>query len=312
MMLKTGEVKAVRDVSFGIYPEETMGIVGESGCGKSTIANAILNLVPSAGGEIYYHNTRIDNRLKNNKKLRRKIQMVYQDPDASLNPRMKIVDIIGEPLRNLVGMKKRSDNRKKVLELLEKVSLKQEHLDRFPHEFSGGQKQRIIIARALACDPEILILDEPTSALDVSVQSQILNLLQDLQKQYHLAYLFITHDLSVIHHMGTRIGVMYLGRFVESGNIDDIFYHQMHPYTKALLSARPATNEEDMQTKIILEGEIPSPSNPPLGCPFNPRCNLDRLPECKMNLPEEHILSQSHQVWCWKFHEFDAKKHEMR
>ncbi|MHA1719215.1 MAG: ABC transporter ATP-binding protein [Promethearchaeota archaeon] len=300
-MRQIGTVKAVRDVSFTVYPEETFGIVGESGCGKTTIAKTILNLVESSGGEIYYKDFRIDNMLKKNKKIRQKIQMVFQDPDASLNPRMKIVDIVGEPLRNLRGITDNTEIRRLVLILLKQVSMKAEHLDRFPHEFSGGQKQRIVIARALACEPDVICLDEPTSALDVSVQAQILNLLQDLQKKFHIAYIFITHDLSVIHHIGHRIGVMYLGLFVEKGTIDDIFYNTQHPYTKALLSARPAVSEEEKQKKIILEGEIPSPSNPPTGCSFHPRCQEKMLPECNKESPHETILSETHHVWCWKY-----------
>jgi oligopeptide/dipeptide ABC transporter ATP-binding protein len=300
-MRKIGSVHAVRDISFQLYPDQTLGIVGESGCGKTTIAKTILNLVESAGGEIYYRQTRIDNLLHKEKWVRQKIQMVFQDPDASLNPRMKVVDIIGEPLRNLLGMNDTIQIRRRVLSLLEQVSLKAEHLDRFPHEFSGGQKQRIVIARALACDPEIIVLDEPTSALDVSVQAQILNLLQDLQQKFHLAYIFITHDLSVIHHIGHRINVMYLGQFVETGIIEDIFYDTKHPYTKALLSARPAVSAEEKQEKIILEGEIPSPSNPPRGCPFHPRCQEKMLPECNKKFPENTDLSDTHNVWCWMY-----------
>ncbi len=298
-MRKIGEVRAVRDVSFKLYPKETLGIVGESGCGKTTIVKAILNLVESSGGEIYYRNTRIDNNLKNNRMIRQKVQMVFQDPDASLNPRMKIVEIIGEPLRNLQGIRDKTKIRSKVLDLLKLVSLKSEHLDRFPHEFSGGQKQRIVIARALACDPEVIVLDEPTSALDVSVQAQILNLLQQLQNEFNLSYIFITHDLSVIHHIGHRIGVMYLGKFVETGIVDNIFYNTMHPYTRALLSARPAVSEKEKQNKIILEGEIPSPANPPNGCSFHPRCQEKMLPECNKKIPEETIISDTHHVWCW-------------
>lgn len=300
-MRRIATVKAVRDISFKVYPEETLGIVGESGCGKTTIAKTILNLVESTKGEIYYKDVRIDNLLHKNKFVRQKVQMVFQDPDASLNPRKKIVDIIGEPLRNLRGMRDQTLIRRRVLNLMEQVSLKAEHLDRFPHEFSGGQKQRIVIARALACDPDVICLDEPTSALDVSVQAQILNLLKDLQMKFHLAYIFITHDLSVIHHIGHRIGVMYLGLFVETGTIDDIFYNTQHPYTKALLSARPAVSEEEKQKKIILEGEIPSPSNPPTGCSFHPRCQEKMLPECNKESPHETILSETHHVWCWKY-----------
>jgi len=300
-MRQIGTVQAVRDVSFSVYPNETLGIVGESGCGKTTIAKAILNLVESSKGEMYYKDIRIDNNLNKNKNIRQKIQMVFQDPDSSLNPRMKVVDIIAEPLRNLRPSIKSTEIRAIVLDLLTQVSMKVEHLDRFPHEFSGGQKQRIVIARALACEPDVICLDEPTSALDVSVQAQILNLLKKLQQDLHLAYIFITHDLSVIHHIGSRIAVMYLGLLAETGTIDDIFYNTQHPYTKALLSARPAVNEEEKQHKIILEGEIPSPSNPPTGCSFHPRCQEKMLPECNKETPHETILSETHHVWCWKY-----------
>lgn len=295
---KIGEVKAVRNVSFKIGPGETLGLVGESGCGKTTIGKAILGLVEVKSGEIYFRGERIENSIK--KFHRRKIQMVFQDPDASLNPRMKIWQIVGEPLKTLMGMDKRSEIRAKVLELLQEVSLKAEHLDRFPHEFSGGQKQRIVIARALACDPDVIVLDEPTSALDVSVQSQILNLLGDLQKEFNLAYLFITHDLNVIHHVGNNVAVMYLGKIVEKGNIEDIFYNPAHYYTIALLSAKPALNDEEKIAQIILEGEIPSPINPPNGCSFHPRCFAEKEGICHTKPPGKIKLSETHSVWCHK------------
>ena len=294
---KIGEVKAVNGVSFNLHKRETLGLVGESGCGKTTIGNTILNLVPATSGEIWFKNERIDNNFK--KDLRKKIQMVFQDPDSSLNPRWKVVNIIGEPLKLLMGMKKRREIRRRVLELLETVSMKNEHLDRFPHEFSGGQKQRIVIARALACNPEVIILDEPTSALDVSVQAQILNLLKGLQKEFDLSYLFITHDLSVIQHIGDRIEVMYLGKFVEGGPIEDVFYNPVHPYSKALLSARPTFDPTSRIDRIILEGDVPSPINPPSGCAFHPRCQeMDKHEGCSLNAPKRVSLGKDHYMFC--------------
>lgn len=294
---KIGEVKAVDGVSFNLHKRETLGLVGESGCGKTTIGNTILNLVPATSGEIWYKNERIDNNFK--KDLRKKIQMVFQDPDSSLNPRWKVVNIIGEPLKLLMGMKKKREIRRRVLELLETVSMKNEHLDRFPHEFSGGQKQRIVIARALACNPELIILDEPTSALDVSVQAQILNLLKALQKEFDLSYLFITHDLSVIQHIGDRIEVMYLGKFVEGGPIEEVFYNPAHPYSKALLSARPTFDPTSRIDRIILEGDVPSPINPPSGCSFHPRCQeMEKHEGCGVNTPPRVQLGKDHYMYC--------------
>jgi len=294
---KMGEVKAVNGVSFNLHKGETLGLVGESGCGKTTIGNTILNLIPATAGEIWYKDQRID--VNFNRDMRKKIQMVFQDPDSSLNPRWKVVNIIGEPLRLLMGMKKKREIRRRVLELLETVSLKNEHLDRYPHEFSGGQKQRIVIARALACNPEIIILDEPTSALDVSVQAQILNLLKDLQTHFGFSYLFITHDLSVIQHIGNRIQVMYLGKFVEGGTVDEVFYHPSHPYSKALLSARPNFDPTSKINRIILEGDVPSPINPPFGCAFHPRCNeKGNHVGCDVNKPVRVDLGGEHYMYC--------------
>jgi len=233
--------------------------------------------------------------------------MVFQDPDASLNPRWKIVNIIGEPLKILEGITKKREIRSRVLELLETVSMKPEHLDRYPHEFSGGQKQRIVIARALACNPEVIILDEPTSALDVSVQAQILNLLKELQKEFDLSFLFITHDLSVIQHIADRIAVMYLGKFVETGAIDEVFYNPTHPYTKALLSARPTFDPTSKANRIILEGDVPSPINPPEGCPFHPRCpEKDKHIGCGVENPRKIHLGGDHYIVCLPFK--DEKK----
>lgn len=292
-----GHVKAVNGVSFHIKAGETLGLVGESGCGKSTVAKAILGLVPKNEGKILFDGEVLPDKLPNT--IRQQIQIVFQDPDASLNPRMKIVDIIAEPLRNLMGITNTDELRERVLQLLEKVSLKREHLDRHPHEFSGGQKQRIIIARALACDPKLIILDEPTSALDVSVQAQILNLLKDLQNEFGYGFLFITHNLSVVNHIADNIAVMYLGRFVEFGTVDEIFKNTQHPYTKALLSARSDIDFDHKNERILLKGEVPSPVNPPSGCSFHPRCIFEHKSEnCSSEQPEAVICGENHIVWC--------------
>ncbi len=294
---QVGAVKAVSGVSFEVKTGETLGLVGESGCGKTTIANAVLGLVDKTEGEIYFHDNPIP--VGYSSYLRQKIQIVFQDPDASLNPRLKVVDVIGEPLKNLLGITNNLELRKHVLKLLKQVSLKREHMDRYPHEFSGGQKQRIIIARALACNPELIILDEPTSALDVSVQAQILNLLKNLQKDYGYGFLFITHNLAVVHHIADRVAVMYLGKFVEVGSKTQIFSNPTHPYTKALLASRSEIDPENQEISFVISGEVPSPIAPPPGCTFNPRCSSDaRTNECEYDLPHKIKIEDGHFIWC--------------
>jgi len=292
-----GSVKAVEGVTFNIKTGETVGLVGESGCGKTTVANAILGLVPKEAGEILFHGESIPHNYP--KEIRQKIQIVFQDPDASLNPRMKVVGIIAEPLKNLLAITKKDEIRRRVLKLLDEVSLKREHMDRFPHEFSGGQKQRIIIARALASNPELIILDEPTSALDVSVQAQILNLLKDLQKTYGYGFLFITHNLSVVNHIADRIAVMYLGKFVEIGETNQIFSNPAHPYTQALLASRTEIDPTNKEISFVIKGEVPSPIAPPPGCTFNPRCVSDaKTRECQFKLPHKIKIEEGHFIWC--------------
>jgi oligopeptide/dipeptide ABC transporter ATP-binding protein len=294
---QVGAVKAVNGVSFEIKSGETFGLVGESGCGKTTLAKAISGLIDKTGGKIFFHQKLIPKEYTSH--LRQNIQIVFQDPDASLNPRMKVVDIISEPLRNLLGITKKDEIRRIVLKLMEEVSLKSEHLDRYPHEFSGGQKQRIVVARALSCNPELIILDEPTSALDVSVQAQILNLLNKLQKSYGYGFLFITHNLAVVNHIADRIAVMYLGQFVEVGDTEQIFTNPMHPYTKALLASRTEIDPDNREIRFVLEGEVPSPLFPPIGCPFNPRCTSDaRTKECEIKFPNKIEVEKDHYIWC--------------
>jgi oligopeptide transport system ATP-binding protein len=271
-----GWVKAVDNVSFSVTEGETLGIVGESGCGKSTLGRTILRLHKPTDGQIIYAGQDItelrDFQLKS---VRRQMQIVFQDPYASLNPKHKAGDIVEEPLRvHRVGTK--SERRDRVHWLFEKVGLESHHISRFPHEFSGGQRQRIGIARALALNPKLIVCDEPVSALDVSVQSQVINLLQDLQEEMGLTYLFISHDLSVIRHICSRVAVMYLGKIVELGNTEEIYKEPAHPYTQALLSAIPLPNplQQRQRNRIILKGDVPDPVNPPSGCRFHTRCPM--------------------------------------
>jgi oligopeptide/dipeptide ABC transporter ATP-binding protein len=283
-----GFVKAVDGVSFSIMKGETVGLVGESGCGKSTLARTILRLIEPNSGELLLDGDDFLSAGRHElKELRKKMQIIFQDPYGSLHPKMKIKTILGEPLR-ISGYGNAEKRAARISELINLVGLKDEHLSRFPHEFSGGQRQRIVIARALATNPGFIICDEPVSALDVSVRSQVLNLLKDLQQSINLTYLFISHDLSVVEHFCDRVMVMYLGRLVEYGSRDDLFKHPAHPYTRALLSAAPQIREKDRRERITLEGDVPSPANPPEGCRFHTRCpKADKI--CKADPPMENL-----------------------
>ncbi|GAB3126012.1 dipeptide ABC transporter ATP-binding protein [Streptomyces calidiresistens] len=272
---QVGAVKAVDDISFELFRGETLGIVGESGCGKSTVAKLLMNLEQPTSGEILYKGediTKLSGRAL--KAVRRNIQMVFQDPYTSLNPRMTVGDIIGEPFEIHPEAAPKGDRRAKVRELLDVVGLNPEYINRYPHQFSGGQRQRIGIARGLALNPEIIICDEPVSALDVSVQAQVINLMERLQDEFGLSYMMIAHDLSVVRHISDRVGVMYLGKIVEIGTDREIYEHPTHPYTQALLSAVPVPDPElrGRRERIILHGDVPSPTNPPSGCHFRTRC----------------------------------------
>jgi oligopeptide transport system ATP-binding protein len=270
-----GAVKAVDGVTFDLYRGETLGIVGESGCGKSTLAKVLMCLErPTSGWALFKGKNIYDLRGSAFKAMRRNIQIILQDPYSSLNPRMTVGDIIGEPFEIHPEVAPKGDRRRKVQDLLDVVGLNPEHITRYPHQFSGGQRQRIGIARGLALRPEVIICDEPVSALDVSVQAQVVNLLEGLQNEFNLSYIFIAHDLSVIRHIADRVGVMYLGKIVEIGTEDQIYERPTHPYTQALLSAVPVPDPvgREGRTRIILQGDVPSPANPPSGCRFRTRC----------------------------------------
>jgi len=292
-----GEIHAVNGVSFYIQPRETLGLVGESSCGKTTVGLSILRLLAPTAGEIYFEGTNIvELSEKAMNHLRPQMQIVFQDPFSSLNPRMSVKDTISEPFiahTSLRGKRCRA----KVIDLLHKVGLGEQHLYRFPHELSGGQKQRISIARALALNPKFVILDEPTSFLDVSVQAQILNLLKDLQQDLGLSYLFISHDLAVVHHLCDRIAVMYAGKIVETADVEEITTHPNHPYTQALFSAVPVPIPKKEKKRIILKGEVPNPANPPPGCVFHPRCpKMDS--KCSKMAPTLKEIRKNHFVAC--------------
>jgi len=290
-------VKAVDGVSFKIEQGETLGIVGESGCGKSSLGRTILQLIKPTSGEIHFQGRDITHlSRKEMKDVRKEMQIVFQDPYASLNPRSTVRTILEDPLI-IHGIKSRHKRMDIIEGIIDKIGIRKDQLDRYPHEFSGGQRQRIGIARALTLSPKLIIADEPVSALDVSVQSQVLNLMDALQKELNLSYIFISHDLSVVQHISDRVAVMYLGKIVEIADVDELYQNPLHPYTKALLSAVPLPDPAQKKERIILQGDLPSPVNPPSGCPFHTRCP-QATPECKAEIPELREKSMDHWAAC--------------